>query len=124
MGSLIVCSHCHRHAKRQERQCPFCGTALSTSPGSRAGLAAAFVVGLGMSMVGCGDDVETDGDGGAGVGGMLTAYGPAPGGWGGYGTGGDGGFAGGQAPAYGPSPGGFGGTAGSGGTGGDGGSGG
>jgi len=120
MGSLILCSHCHRHAKRQERACPFCGNGLGSSPSSRAGLAAAFVVGLGMSFAGCGDEVETsdDDDGSTNVGGMLAAYGPAPGGWGGNGD------AGSPAPAYGPAPGGFGGTGGDGGTGGNGGNGG
>jgi hypothetical protein len=125
MSYLVLCSACHRHVKREEHDCPFCGTALAPTVGSCA-LAAAFAVGavtVGLSLSACSNDVKHVGGGDGGVsssssgsGGMVAAYGPAPGGWGGTPTTSSGtGAEGGMVAAYGPPPGGWGGTAGCGG---------
>ena len=104
--------------QRDERECPFC-----TAPVQRrtvtAGLAA-VVIGLGMSVVSCGAEVDDGGSGGSsgtststskttssGAGGAVAAYGPAPFDGGTAGAGGStssSGDGGGIAPAYGPPP--------------------
>ena len=102
---LVVCSRCHRHLRRTERACPFCGQSRSSVSRLPAGGALALMVGL-SATIGCGgqSDNHSDDTGGtgavaqgglaaqagtagqvtsggtqsAGFGGGVVAYGPPP----------------------------------------------
>jgi hypothetical protein len=65
--NLVPCPGCSRHIRIAERECPFCGSALSANlaskviPGStqRLSRAAAFVFTTTLAVTGCGDSSPT-----------------------------------------------------------------
>jgi hypothetical protein len=65
--NLVPCPGCSRHIRIAERECPFCGSALSENiaskviPGStqRLSRAAAFVFTTTLAVTGCGDSSPT-----------------------------------------------------------------
>jgi hypothetical protein len=68
MNSLVPCSACARHVRRQDARCPFCGTARTPSAGPfrevmmprDATRATLFALGLSLAGQACGG--RTDGD--------------------------------------------------------------
>ena len=84
---LIVCSNCRRHVASRDTLCPFCNTQLRTGTGLavKAGLAAALLVGVGLTAACSGSDTEpgTGGSGGSAAQDAAPdtanlAYGPPP----------------------------------------------
>ena len=68
MTSLVPCSACARHVRRQEAHCPFCGAARTPSAGPFREVsiprdaARATIFALGLSLVGQACGGQTDGD--------------------------------------------------------------
>jgi len=68
MASLIPCIACQRHVRRQDAQCPFCGTARTPSAGvlreivSPRDATRATIFALGLSLAGQACGGRTDGD--------------------------------------------------------------
>ena len=50
---MLACHGCHRHVRIDESHCPFCGTALASTPAPSVGLTAALVATLGLTTVAC-----------------------------------------------------------------------
>jgi hypothetical protein len=101
MASLAPCSHCRRHLRRHEAQCPFCGAQQPPPPAPRRQLAIprdasrATLLALGLTLVGQACGGRTDGDPvqngsgastGNGSGGSQGIGNPARGGAGGSGA--------------------------------------
>lgn len=75
MNELTPCPECHRHVRKAEASCPFCGEALALSqlpahplPRSRLGRAATFAFGATLAsataLVGCGGESKEGKKGG------------------------------------------------------------
>ena len=111
MASLVPCSHCLRHVRRTETQCPFCGTACAPPATSHreaprlreAKRATLFALGLTLAGQACGGKEDTGND--RPDVGLVPPYGIGPGelnegsgGTGGSGNGGPSGSGGQGAP--------------------------
>ena len=81
MSDLTPCPECHRHVRKTETRCPFCGEVVSLAhvparalPSKRLSRAATFAFGAGVvgatALVACGDDSST----------VFPPYGAPPGG--------------------------------------------
>jgi len=70
MASLVPCTVCQRHVRRQDAQCPFCGAARSPSSGPfrevvlprDATRATIFALGLSLAGQACGGRTDDDND--------------------------------------------------------------
>jgi hypothetical protein len=82
MASLIPCSHCLRHVRREEAQCPFCGAertpalAVARPVLREAKRATLFALGLTLAGQACGGK-EDEGNKRDGVG-LIPPYGIGP----------------------------------------------
>ena len=78
MSELVPCPECHRHVRKTELSCPFCGTSVSLAqlpapvlPGRRLGRAATFA--FSATIVGAAALVACDDEGG-----VVPIYGGPP----------------------------------------------
>jgi len=83
MASLIPCSHCLRHVRREETQCPFCGAARTPAAAAarpvlrEAKRATLFALGLTLAGQACGGK-EDEGNKNRDNVGLIPPYGIGP----------------------------------------------